>query len=300
MKIQPIQFFNRYAKAVEVEDVYGLDWVAWTYHHPLGHLMLHALAKRALFSQWYGWRMNREASRAKIEPFIQRYGIDRAEMADPVESMRNFNDFFARRLKPAARPIAPGDRMAVFPADGRHLGFQVADEAKGFFVKGQRLDIDQLLQNQQLADRYRKGALVLSRLCPVDYHRFHFPVAGVPGPSRLLPGPLFSVNPIALRRNINYLATNKRMLCEIENERFGKVLMMEIGATCVGTIRQTYQPSQNMAKGSEKGYFLFGGSSTLTLFEPGAIKLAEDLTRESAQQRELYAKVGDAMGTASR
>ncbi len=300
MKIEPIQFFNRYTGTVEVEDVYGLDWVAWTYHHPLGRLMLHALAKRAIFSRWYGWRMNRPASRAKILPFIQKYGIDCAEMADPVQSMLNFNAFFARRLKPTARPIVKDENVAVFPADGRHLGFENFEDAKGFFVKGQCLDIDQLLQDRRLADRYRKGSLVLSRLCPVDYHRFHFPVAGLPGEARMLPGPLFSVNPIALRRNINFLATNKRMLCEIESEHFGKVLMLEIGATCVGTIRQTYQPGQTMPKGSEKGYFLFGGSSTLTLFEPGTITLAKDLTRESAQQRELYAKVGDAMGTARR
>ena len=55
--------------------------------------------------------------------------------------------------------------------------------------------------------------------------------------------------------------------------------------------------SRPVEKGEEKGYFAFGGSATLTLFEPNRVKLAEDLLEQSAQHRELYAKVGDGMGT---
>jgi phosphatidylserine decarboxylase len=130
----------------------------------------------------------------------------------------------------------------------------------------------------------------------VDYHRFHFPVSGTPGPTRLINGPLFSVSPIALGRNLAYLWQNKRTITEIQTESLGTVLMMEIGATCVGTIEQTYQPDVAMLKGAEKGYFAFGGSSTITIFEPGKVELAEDLLRNSAQQIETYALMGDKMG----
>ena len=140
---------------------------------------------------------------------------------------------------------------------------------------------------------------MLSRLCPVDYHRFHFPVTGTPGPTRLINGPLFSVSPIALGRNLSYLWENKRTITKIKTESLGTVLMLEIGATCVGTIEQTYQPDTPIHKGDEKGYFAFGGSSTIILFEPGKITLAKDLLEKSAQQIETYAKIGDSMGTAS-
>src|SRR5690606_24665847 len=146
--------------------------------------------------------------------------------------------------KPGARPVDPDPSAAVFPADGRHLGFNRAADIQGVFVKGQKFDLPNLLGDQDLAKKYHDGALVLSRLCPVDYHRFHFPAAGTPGETRQIPGPLFSVNPIALRQRLAYLWTNKRTVTELITETFGRVILMEIGATCVGTIGQTFTPGQ--------------------------------------------------------
>jgi len=131
----------------------------------------------------------------------------------------------------------------------------------------------------------------------VDYHRFHFPVAGVPGNARLINGPLYSVNPLALRDRLAILWENKRFVTEIETEQLGKVLMLEIGATNVGSVHHTFVPTRPVEKGEGKGYFAFGGSATFTFFEPGRVDLADDLLEQSRQQRELYAKVGDRMGT---
>jgi phosphatidylserine decarboxylase len=111
-------------------------------------------------------------------------------------------------------------------------------------------------------------------------------------------GPLYSVNPIALRQNIRILATNKRCITQLQTENFGKVLLLEIGATCVGSICQTFCPNANIAKGSEKGYFQFGGSSTITIFEPGRIRFDQDLIDHSQQHREVFAHMGDHVGRA--
>jgi len=81
--------------------------------------------------------------------------------------------------------------------------------------------------------------------------------------------------------------------------RFGTVMLLEIGATCVGTIRQTFGSGQAVAKGAEKGYFAFGGSSTITLFEPGSVKLASDLLEHSSRLTELYAQVGSRMASSA-
>lgn len=291
--VKEITFFNRYSGKLETEKVYGEAFLKWTYASPLGKLALHSFVKRPAFSKWYGRRMNHPSTAAKVRPFIQDYDMDTAEFADAPDSYKTFNEFFYRKLKPEARPIA--DTPAVFPADGRHLGFQNADDISGVFVKGQQWDIAALLDDPALTERYRKGSLVLSRLCPVDYHRFHFPVSGQAGPTRLINGPLFSVSPIALARNLSYIWQNKRTITQIETEDMGTVLMLEIGATCVGSILQTYQPNTHITKGDEKGYFAFGGSSTITIFEPGVIKLSEDLLTNSAEQRETYARMGDSM-----
>lgn len=294
-----IKFYNRYTQRVEQEQVYGAAWMRWTYCNPFGRLALEALVKRPIFSQWYGWRMNRAVSRRKVLPFIRTYGLDVNEFADPPESFRSFNEFFYRRLKPEARPVDNDAHAVVFPADGRHLGFPDASKIDGVFVKGQRFDLARLLGDVELARRYERGTVVLSRLCPVDYHRFHFPLAGQASETILLNGPLYSVNPIALRRKLSYLWENRRTLTLLKTERFGTVLLLEIGATNVGSIVQTFRADTTIGKGDEKGYFRFGGSSTLLVFEPGRVRLADDLIEQSSNQQELYARVGDRLGTAA-
>jgi phosphatidylserine decarboxylase len=291
-----IKFFNRYTSRVEQEQIYGASWMRWTYCNPFGRLALETLVKRPFFSLWYGWRMDRSASRNKVQPFIRNFGLDVNEFADPAESYRTFNEFFYRRLKPGARPVDVHPDAVVFPADGRHLGFPDAAKVEGVFVKGQHFDLDRMVGNAELAARYERGTVVLSRLCPVDYHRFHFPLAGKPSKTKLLNGPLYSVNPIALRRNLSYLWQNRRAITTLETDKFGTVLLLEIGATNVGSIIQTYRPGAPVAKGDEKGYFRFGGSSTLLLFEPGRVRLADDLVEQSRKLRELYARVGDRLG----
>jgi phosphatidylserine decarboxylase len=296
--VEPIRYFNRHSGAFETEQVYGEGFLRWSYGNPLGAISLNAFVKRPLFSKWYGRKMSTPQSAARVAPFIQTYELDPNDFADAPDSYRSFNEFFYRKLKLSARPIDADPATVSFPADGRHLGFQDASAISGVFVKGQKFDLAALLGDAQLAARYVGGALVLSRLCPVDYHRFHFPVAGVPGETRLINGPLFSVNPIALRQKLSYLWTNKRTVTEVQTEQLGTVICMEIGATCVGTICQTFTPDQSVTKGAEKGYFAFGGSSTLTIFEPGRVNLERDLLEHSARQTELYARIGSRMGRA--
>ena len=283
MTKEPIRYFNRHSGKTETEAVYGESFLRWTYGNPLGALALHSLVKRRFFSSWYGKRMNEAKSASRIAPFIEAYQLDADDFLDTPDHYRNFNEFFYRRLKTSARPIDSDPNSVVFPADGRHLGFARASAIDGVFVKGQRFDLAKLLGDDQLANRYADGSLVLSRLCPVDYHRFHFPVAGVPGVTRSINGPLFSVSPIALRNQLSYLWQNKRTVTEIKTETIGTVLLLEIGATCVGSIHQTFNAGQAVEKGEEKGYFAFGGSSTITIFEPGSVQLEDDLIDHSSR-----------------
>jgi len=123
-------------------------------------------------------------------------------------------------------------------------------------------------------------------------------VAGQPGEPRLINGALYSVSPVALRRNLAYLWENKRMVTIIESPQFGRVAVCEIGATMVGSIAQTYVEGRAVTKGDEKGLFKFGGSCVVTIFQRGRIKFDADLLEHSAQQREVYAKMGESLGVA--
>lgn len=289
-----ITYFNRHTGRIESEAVYGEGFLRFVYENPLGALPLHALVKRALFSRWYGWRMDRPVSRSRVPCFIERYGVDWSEFDESPGEFASFNDFFARKLKPGARPIDARENVVVLPADGRHLAIADATVGGDFFVKGVRFDVAVLLGDAELAARFAKGSVLISRLCPLDYHRFHFPCDGAPGAARLINGPLFSVNPIALKKRPTILWENKRCLTVLKTPNIGDVLLLEIGATCVGSVVQTYDPGKPVCKGDEKGCFRFGGSSLVTIFEPGRVRFADDLLEHSAEGREVYAKMGEA------
>ncbi|MBI5380548.1 MAG: phosphatidylserine decarboxylase [Opitutae bacterium] len=299
MASAPIRFYNRYTQTVETEKVAGEGWMRWLYETGSGQLALHLLVRRAALSRLYGWRMNQRYSAHKVLPFILEHEIDDREFAKSPFLFKTFNEFFTRALKPEARPVAEGDDVAVFPADGRHLAFPDVDQAEGFYVKGEKFSLAELLGDAALAEQYAGAAMLISRLCPVDYHRFHFPTAGVPGETQLINGWLYSVSPIALRRNIRYLIANKRMLTRLVSPQFGDVLMIEVGATMVGTIKQLFVSDRAVAKGEEKGLFKIGGSCVITLFPPGRIRFDDDLTACSADGVELFARMGDRLGVAN-
>lgn len=296
MCAEPIRFYNRYTQAIETEQVYGEKWLRWSYETPLGRLAVGALLTRAVFSHWYGWRMNRRISAQRVLPFIDNYNLNVDEFARSPLEFKNFNEFFYRALKKEARPIAPGDGTAVFAADGRHLVFTDIESSAGFYVKGAKFTLAKLFADEALAAEFAGGSMVISRLCPVDYHRFHFPVAGVPGAPRLINGLLYSVSPIALRRNVEYLVQNKRAVTLIEGTSFGRVAMFEVGATCVGTIKNVFAEGRPVAKGAEKGFFTFGGSCVITVFQRGRIRFDDDVVAQSARHIETYARMGDRLG----
>jgi phosphatidylserine decarboxylase len=303
MAAEPVQYWHRAKKTVETERIYGERWLRFVYENPAGRLALALLVRRTIFTQYYGWRMNRPFSVNKVLPFIVEFGIDVDEFAKSAFAYKTFNEFFYRALKPAARPIAPGDGVAALPADGRHLVVPDLAVADGFYVKGMQFSLAELFgeahlpaAQQELAMRFAGGAMLISRLAPPDYHRFHFPVSGQVGEAHSIPGWLYSVHPVALRRNLRFLIENRRLVTQLDSPAFGPVAMVEIGATCVGRIRQTYTPGRNVEKGEEKGLFSYGGSCVITVFGPGRIRFDDDLRDQSAQRRETYAKMGERLG----
>jgi phosphatidylserine decarboxylase len=297
---QPLRYYDRYDRTTKDEKVFGERWLRFAYGNPVGLLSVWLFAKRSLFSWHYGRKMNDRRSDMLIYKFIADYDIKASEFAKSAFEFKTFNEFFHRALKPESRPIAPGDDIAVFPADGRHLAFPDVDKAEGFYVKGAKFTLEELLGDPKLAVQFAGGSMLISRLCPSDYHRFHFPVAGVPSEPRPVKGSLYSVNPIALRRNIKYLVRNKRFVTLIESDAFGTVAMLEVGATNVGSIVESFVEGRPVAKGEEKGMFAFGGSCVISIFARNRIVFDADIVEESARFVETYARMGDRLGEAPR
>ena len=296
-----IVYVDRRSGEPQVEQVYGRWALSLLYGGSVlarlfSFFFLPVFAWFPFVSQLYGLMQSRPKSKKKVPLFIKQFGVDVSEFADPVESFGSFNDFFIRKLKPECRPIdSRPDRLAM-PADGRYLVFQNVRKSDGFYVKGQSFNLESFLQNRALAHRYDEGSMLIVRLCPSDYHRFHFPCEGEPSAARLIKGTLFSVNPVALSKRLRILWENKRMITEFSTQHAGTILIVEVGATCVGTIHQTYVPNRPVGKGEEKGFFSFGGSCLVLLFEKGSIRFDQDLLDNSAKCLETRGLFGCSFG----
>jgi len=293
-KPQPIRYVDRAIGQIKTEQVEAGGWLFWLYNNPVGELSLQAVVKRKFASEWYGKRMDKPASVSKIEPFIRKYHINMSDFQK--KKYTSFNDFFIRKLKPGARKIDTNKNVVISPGDGKIQAWEDIDY-QYFIVKGYRMNLQDFLRNDSLARVYANGSLILLRLSPADYHRFHFPVSGKLSPVVKIKGEYYSVNPIALRQDIRIFCENKREYQIISSKKFAHVLMSEIGATFVGSIIQTHH-GDTAIKGEEAGYFKFGGSSIILLFRKGKINIDADLLRNTRNHLETQVRMGEHIGMA--
>lgn len=245
-----------------------------------------------------GRKFDDPASVRNIPGFIRYHQINMDEVLEPLESFKTFNEFFYRKLKPNARIIASkDDRVAISPADCRIGSFQDIDSATKLWIKGANFSIKSLLKDELLANYYLGGSLVVCRLAPQDYHRFHSPVDGTIVSLYEIPGTYYTVNPMAVRGKTDVFTENRRTVCLIDSPIFGKVTLVAIGAMMVGSIRFTCVPGQSISRMDELGYFAFGGSTVVVLFPQDSIQFDKDLLENSNQQLETLIKMGDSIGS---
>lgn len=287
---KPIKYVNRETGQVLIENVYGEKWLDWLYHNPVGEATLWTIAKRKLITSLYGDEMEKPASADKIVPFVKEYGVDLS--IAQKQNFISFNDFFIRKLKPEARPIVADSLAVASPADGKILAYENIKNAD-FYIKGFRFNVNSFLNNPDLAKKYEDGQMIVFRLAPPDYHRYHFPISGTTGSSNIkINGDYYSVNPLALRKKAEIFWLNKREYGVMKSPLFGDVVMVEVGATMVGSMIQTYIGT-TVKKGEEKGYFKFGGSTVVLLFEKDKIKIDNDLLMNTSKGLETTIKMGE-------
>ena len=273
--MQPIEYIDRATGEKVAESVMGDKALRFAYETLLGRTLWPVLFGPKLISALMGRRYDSPCSRTDIPKLASIPGCRPDEAEKPLADYASFNDFFTRRLKPGARPVGDG---VVSPADGRLLLYLAADADKPFPLKGATRNLRTVFAGDAPDGLYDVAVV---RLAPVDYHRFHFPCAcRTPDPVRIVPGKYHSVNPIALLRYPDVYADNERQIVACDAD-FGRFWLVDVGAFGVGTIVQTYS-GETHAKGDEKGYFKFGGSTVILVTRAGALSFDDDLVRNSA------------------
>ena len=105
------------------------------------------------------------------------------------------------------------------------------------------------------------------------------------------------MHPLALGRIAALYCQNKRRAVQVKTDQFGSVLLVEVGATMIGSILNPFSEGSAVKRGEDGGYFAPGGSMILGLFEKDAIQADEDLLCQTQAGREciclLYTSQGN-------
>lgn len=215
----------------------------------------------------------------------------------PSKTWMSFNQFFAREVKPGLRPIAGinNDDIITAPADCTFQEKYHIDEfskisvpdgsSKLTFKHTHKYDIEDLLEGSPYKDYFRNGIFMHSFLGPSDYHRFHAPVRGTVLECRAIQAEVFldvSITPNPNRNKKNdhtgildaadgtgYQFYQTRGLI-IFDSPIGLVAVLPIGMAQVSSVNMTAQVGAYLNKGDEFGYFQFGGSDIIVLFQAGS------------------------------
>jgi phosphatidylserine decarboxylase precursor len=251
-----------------------------------------------------GKRFNRKLTEPEkrieiLNNFIDLYDIDMSVYERPEYSQyETVNDWFSRTIRPALRPITGSSSSIVAPADARYIIYPATGIDLQIWLKGEEFTPNKLIGDTKMGSKFNNGPIIIARLAPQDYHRFHSPVDGtIVSVSGTLPGPLHSVNFDAIRSN-NDAIFNQRIAIIISSQNNTRlVAYVAIGAVCVGSVTITKAVGQNITRGDELGYFAFGGSTTVTLFEQGAADFDPSVIQASRMPVESLIPMGTTIGT---
>ena len=220
------------------------------------------------------------------------FGLQNGWYEDP-SNWHSFNDFFIRKLSsPEARPIAgPNDAsIVVSAADAQPQGVWNIDENgqivqhEGVLIKSRQFNnVDDLL-GPESASRglFNGGTLTHSFLDVNDYHRYHFPVSGTITELRNIPaidaaGGITIWDAEAQRYRLEcdipgWQSIETRGLVVIDTHEYGLVAVLPIGMSQISSVNFVPELAvgQEIHKGDLLGWFLFGGSDMVYLFQKDA------------------------------
>lgn len=260
------------------------------YHTPAGRMLLAPLCSPAL-SRMCGVFLDSPVSLGLVKGFAEKNNINLADYE--CENLHSFNEFFTRRIKDGKRPVHPDRSALIAPCDGLLSAYRIRED-RVIPVKQSRYTISDLLGGDPIAARYQNGVCLVFRLCVHHYHRYAYIDSGVKGENHFIPGVLHTVRPIALAQ-CPVFTQNSREYTVIESENFGKVVQMEVGAMLVGKIRN-HHGAGTVARGTEKGMFLYGGSTVILLLEPGRVRLPKKLFEATERGIETPVRLGQKIG----
>lgn len=201
---------------------------------------------------------------------------------------RTYNEFFARSLvSPDVRPIST-DYEVVCPVDSWPKQTWKIDDnnqlqyPQDLQIKTAKIsDIAQLIgDDSQYKDAFAGGTLTHTFLDVNLYHRYHSPVNGVLKELRKVPGVSAGggytlwdddTKLYYYQNDLGFQMVETRACAIIETEEFGLVAMMPVGMSQICSVNwlPSLHVGQELKQGDEMGFFQFGGSDVVMIFQKG-------------------------------
>ena len=288
-KGQPLWVYNN--GQLEQERIVAERWMRLIYENPVGRASMLWWVKRKAVSRIYGLYCRTRLSARKIPKFIRENDIDMTGF-DPT--YKNFAQFFSREKSDVTFPDSP--QTLGSPCEGMVSVSTDIEPGKIIAAKGADFSLAELFGDEALAEEYRGGTMLRIRLTPTNYHRMHFFDDGVVMGAKFLKGDLYSVNPLAVDRVRRLYCRNKRALINFQSKNFGKVAMVEVGATFVGSIVHCFDVGEQVSRGQQASFFLPGGSLVLFFFKEGEFIPDETLVEQTNAGYETKALIGHPLG----
>jgi phosphatidylserine decarboxylase len=260
------------------------------------------LKKDADFNAWInefiqarGSFLDTIESTATLDSFINNpdYKID--DYIKGPSGWLSYNQFLARQLKPGKRPVAErcNDSIIVSPADSTFMGTWKITRDSTITVKGSTYSIQTLLDGSAYKDSFKEGVFTHSFLAITDYHRYHVPVSGIIKEVKKVPATTWiteTKKPDGSLENtddVGFQFTHTRAHIIIESP-IGFIAVIPVGMGHISSAVITAEEEAKLVKGDEFGYFAFGGSDIIMLFEKPVVFSAKTGT---------HYKQGEQIGT---
>ncbi|QDH59949.1 phosphatidylserine decarboxylase family protein [Pandoraea pnomenusa] len=217
-----------------------------------------------------------------------RLGLDQFEMdlAQPYGGFASWNDFFTRRFRPGARPVAAADDSRVIVNACESTPYHVRHDVRmrdTFWIKSQPYSLLDMFgaSHKALAAPFAGGTVYQAYLSAYDYHRWHAPVDGAVVAAYRVPGTYFSESEsqgedqAGLNDSQGYLtatATRAIVVIKADDPALGTLGCLFVGMGDVSSCMLGVERAQHVSKGEELGYFQYGGSTYCLVFEPRVLK----------------------------
>ena len=251
---------------------------------------------RVLTAPWLsraiGAFLDTRVSRIFIPLFLKKGNIDLSEYLP--ERYASFNACFTRRIRPERRPVDVADAHLIAPCDGRLSAYRI--DGNTIPIKHSRYSVAQLLGDDPRSAEFQDGICLVFRLCVDDYHRYRYFDSGRKGENHFIAGALHTVRPIALE-NTDVFVQNAREYTFMQTDHFGLCAQIEVGAMLVGRIKNLHG-AHTFARGEEKGYFEYGGSTIILLLQKDRAELSEEFLPALNSGVEIPVHLGHRIGSA--